>query len=176
MAFGHLERFTDDLRSGIKNMDLPYDFAFRLEYRKIAEFDPDTHKLAYLLLDVLDGKLGEGDRSPSIVASTLDDLVEKLGDQAETIEIVREEADLNLRIELELTGIAPSSGRLPARQGFIGGPNTEKPAPDWEFARIAENAERKAAEGQALSAEADAAVLVVDLAHSDLPSELRHDG
>src|SRR5207245_362884 len=31
MAFEHLERFTDDMRSGVKNLDRPFDFMFHLE-------------------------------------------------------------------------------------------------------------------------------------------------
>jgi hypothetical protein len=176
MAFEHLERFTDDVRSGVKNLDVPYDFAFHLEYRKIAEFDPDTRRLAYLLPDVLDAKLGKNGHGLALVASILVELAEQLVDPGKTIEILREEADLNLRIELELSHIAPALDRLPARDGFTGGPNTEKPAPEWVFARIADNAEKKASDGQALTLAADAAVLVVDLTYSDLPSELRHEG
>jgi hypothetical protein len=176
MAFEHLERFTDDLRSGVKNLDRPFDFHFDLEFRKMVEFDPDTMKLAYLLPDVLDAKLGENGRGVAIVASILDELAERLDDRGDRLEIVREEADVNLRIELTLEHIEQTSDRLPARDGFIGGPNTEKPAPEWVFARIADKAEKKAAEGQALTVEADAAVLVVDLTYSDLMSELRHEG
>ncbi len=176
MAFEHLERFTDDLRSGVKNLDRPFDFYFDLEFRKMVEFDPDTMKLAYLLPDVLDAKLGENGRGVAIVASILDELAERLDDRGDRLEIVREEADVNLRIELTLEHIEQTSDRLPARDGFIGGPNTEKPAPEWVFARIADKAEKKAAEGQALTVEADAAVLVVDLTSSDLMSELRHEG
>jgi len=62
MAFEHLERFTDDLRSGVKNLDRSFDFYFDLEFRQMFEFDPDTMKLAYLLPDVLDAKLGESGR------------------------------------------------------------------------------------------------------------------
>lgn len=176
MAFGHLERFTDDLRSGVKNFDRPFDFYFGLEFRKMVEFDPDTMKLAYLLPDVLDAKLAENGRGIAIVASILDELAERLDDRGDRLEIVREEADMNLRIELTLEHIEETSDRLPARDGFIGGPSTEKPRPEWVFARITDNAEQKAAESQALTVEADAAALVVDLTHSDLMSELRHEG
>jgi hypothetical protein len=176
MAFEHLERFTDDLRSGVKNFDRPFDFYFDLEFRKMVEFDPDTMKLAYLLPDVLDAKLGENGRGVALARSILDELAERLHDPGDRLEIVREEADTNLRIELELEQIERAGGRLPARDGFIGGPNTEKPAPEWVFARIADNAEKKAAEGQALTVKADATVLVVDLTYSDLMSELRHEG
>src|SRR5579859_6445339 len=176
MAFEHLERFTDDLRSGVKNLDRPFDFYFDLEFRQMVELDPDTMKLAYLLPDVLDAKLGENGRGVAIVASILAEIAERLDDRGDRFEIVREEADANLRIELTLEHIEQASDRLPASDGFIGGPNTEKPAPEWVFARIADKAEKKAAEGQALTVETDAAVLVVDLTHSDLMSELRHAG
>jgi hypothetical protein len=176
MAFERLERFSDDLRSGVKNVDRPFDFYFDLEFRKIVELDPDTMKLAYLLPDVLDAKLGANGRGVAIVASILIELAERLDDPGDRLEIVREEADLNLRIELTLEHIEQMSDRLPARDGFIGGPNTEKPRPEWVFARIADKAEKKAAEGQALTVGAEWAVLVVDLTYSDLMSELRHEG
>ncbi len=109
MAFDHLERFTDDLRSGVKNLDRPFDFYFDLEFRKLVEFDPATMKLAYLLPDVLDAKLGENGRGVAIVASILDELAERLDDPGDRLEIVREEEDMNLRIELTLEHIEQTS-------------------------------------------------------------------
>jgi hypothetical protein len=176
MAFEHLERFKDDLVAGLKNIDRPYDFSFHLEFRKLVEFDPDTMQLTYLLPDVLDAKLGENGYGVALVSSILDELADQLNDPGSSVELVRDEPDLNLRIELQLDNIELTPDRLPDRDGFIGGPNTQVPAPEYVFARIAEKAEDKAREGQALTVEADAAVLVVDLTYSDLPSELRHDG
>jgi hypothetical protein len=175
MAFEHLNRFTDDLRSGVKNIDRPYDFGFDLDFHKLVNVDPDTMRLAYLLPDVLDRKLGENGRGVALVAAILDELAERLDNPGDTVEIVDDEPELNLRIELELEHIELTPDRLPARDGCFGYPPTEVPAPEWVFARIADNAEDKAAEGQALTLEADAAVLVVDLTYSDLPSELRHN-
>jgi hypothetical protein len=175
MAFEHLERLKDDLTSGVKNIDSPYDFGFRLEFEKVVEFDPGTMMLAYLRPDVLDAALGDDGRGPALVAAILDDLAAQLDDPGETLEIVREEGDLNLRIALELEHIELAPDSLPARMGFIGGPSTLVPAPEFVFARIAERAEDKAQKGQALQVDADASVLVVDLSESDLPSELRHE-
>jgi hypothetical protein len=174
-AFEHLGRFKDDLTSGVKNIDRPYDFGFHLEHRKLIELNPDTMKLEYLLPDILDTKLGENGRGIAIISSIIDALTDALDDPGDTVEIVHEEPDLNLRIELQLEDIRLTPDRLPARGGFIGGPDTAVPAPESVFARIAKKAENKAGKGQALTVGADAAVLVVDLSHSDLPSELRHD-
>jgi hypothetical protein len=174
MAFEHLDRFTDDLRSGIKNIDRPYDFVFDLEFHKLVEFNPDTMKLAYLLPCVLDAKLGENRRGVALVESILGELSERLDNPGDKVEIVHDEPELNLRIELKLTHIELTPDRLPAREGCFGYPPAEVPAPERVFARIAENAESKAGDGQALKVDADAAVLVVDLTHSDLPSGLRH--
>lgn len=175
MAFEHLERLKDDLVSGVKNIDRPYDSSFHLEYRKLNEFDPDTMRLAYLYPNVLDDALGENGRGVALVAAILDNLAARLDDPGDTLEIVHDEPDLNLRIELELEHIELTPDRLPARFGVIGAPPAETPAPEYVFARIAERAEEKAQKAQALQVEADAAVLVVDLSYSDLPSELRHE-
>jgi hypothetical protein len=175
MTFEHLERFKDDLVTGVKNIDRPFDFGFRIEFKKVVELDPDRMRLVYLHPDVLDAALGDCGRGPALVASILDDLAARLDDPGAALEIVREEPDLNLRISVDLEHIELTPDRLPARFGVIGGPDTLVPAPEWVFAQIAKNAEEKAREGQALHVEADAAVVVVDLTESDLPSELRHE-
>jgi hypothetical protein len=175
MAFEHLERFKDDLRSGVKNIDRPYDFTFDLEFRKLVELNTDTMKLEYLLPDVLDEKLGENGRGVALVRSILDDVADRLDNPGDTIEIAHVEPDLNLRIELQLEHIELTPDRLPARGGVTGGPNPEVPAPEWVFARIADRAESKASKGQALTVEADAAVLVVDLSYSDFAGALLSD-
>lgn len=173
MAFEHLDRIKDDLTSGIKNLDQPYDFTFRLSFEKLREFDVDTKRLAYLFPEVLDTAFAGG-RGDTIVQALLGELVDGIG-RGDAFAISREESDLNLRIKIELDQVQQTRTELPARSGVTSGPNTEVRAPEWVFARIAENTEKKAREGQALTVGADAAVLIVDLTASDLPSELRND-
>jgi hypothetical protein len=173
-AFEHLTRFHDDLVSSIKNIDLSWDFAFRLSFENLREFD-DAHRLTYLLDGVLDDALGAAGRGRAIVEEFLAELAAHLNDPPQSFSISREEPELNLRIVLELEHVEQTPDRLPARDGFISGPNTTPPRPEWVFARIAERVESKVAKRQALAVEADAAVLVVDLTESDLPSELRND-
>jgi hypothetical protein len=172
LAFEHLARFRDDLVSGIKNVDLPWDFAFRLSFEKLREFD-DEHRLAYLLDGALDDALG-ADRG-RILEEFLATLAAHLNDPPESFTTTRDEPDLNLRLVLALERVEQTPDRLPARTGIISGPSTTPPNPEWVFARIAERVEDKAAKGQALRVPADAAVLVVDLTESDLASELRHE-
>jgi hypothetical protein len=173
-AFEHLARLRDDLVSGVKNIDLPWDFTFRLSFDKLREFD-DEHRLIYFFEGVLDDAVGADGRGPRIVEELLAELADHLNDPPASFTISREERGLNMRIVLELEYVEQTPDRLPSRAGVISGPSTTPPNPEWVFARIAERVEAKAAKGQALGVEADAAVLVVDLTESDLPSELRND-
>jgi len=174
MAFEHLERFRDELVSGIKNIDLPFDFLFRLSFEQLNQFD-ERHRLLYLRAGPLDEALGHGGRGGTIVGELLAELAHQLDVPQQGLSIVREEPDMNLRLVIELEGVDRTHEGLPARAGVIRGPNTSPPNPEWVFARIAERAEGKAAEGQALQVDADASMLVVDLTESDLPSELRNE-
>lgn len=174
MAFEHLARFKDDLTTGIKNIDQPYDFAFDIDFKKLVEFDSDTMRLAHLHPHVLDNALGADGRGSKLVVSILDELATLLNDPDDIVRVVREEPDINLRISAQLGQTNLTPDRLPARGGVTSGPSTTVPAPEWVFRRIAERAESKSEKGQALQVDADAAVLVVDLSYSGLPSELRH--
>jgi hypothetical protein len=175
LVFEYLKRFHDDLVSGIKNIDLPWDFVFRISFEKLRIFD-DQHRLTYLHDDILDQALKEDGRGQTIVAALLGEMAAKLNDPPDALAISRAEDDLNLKLELELSHIEQTPNRLPARAGVYGYPHTLPPRPEWMFEQIAERAEVKARKQQALQVEADAAVLVVDLSEADLPSELRHEG
>jgi hypothetical protein len=172
LLFETLKKFHDDLVSGIKNVDLPYDFTFNLQFEQLERFD-DRHRLLYLREGPLDEALGRDGLGPRIVDEFLTEVSDALDNPKRSLRIQRDESDLNLRIALTLDGIEQTPDRLPARFGVNGGPSTSPPNPEWVFGRVAKNAEAKAAEGQALTVDADAAVLVVDLTESDIPSELR---
>jgi hypothetical protein len=173
-AFEHLARFRDDLVSGIKNIDLPWDFVFRLSFDRLRDFD-DQHRLTYLFDGVLDDGLSADDRGQRIVEEFLAELAGRLNDPPESFMVSREEPELNLRVALELEHVEQTPDGLPERGGIISGPSTTPPNPEWVFARIAGRVEAKAAKAQALGVEADAAVLVVDLTDSDLPRDLRSE-
>jgi hypothetical protein len=174
MAFEHLDGFRDDLISAIKNIDLPFDLSFRLSFHQLHHFD-DDQRLLYLQAGPLDEALRDGALGKTVAREFISELAERLDNPPSTISISREEPDLNLVLVLELERIEQTPDRLPAREGVISGPNTSPPNPEWVVAQVASQAEAKAAEGQALRVAADAAVLVVDLTESDIPSELRSE-
>jgi hypothetical protein len=138
IAFEHLERFGDDLRSGVKNLDSPYDFAFRVEFKKLVEFNPETMRLVYLLPDVLDTALKENGLGPSLVSTILNHLAARLENRQSAVTLCHDVPELNLRITLDLDHIELAPDRLPARMGVFNAPDTAVPAPEWVFARIAQ--------------------------------------
>jgi hypothetical protein len=175
LTWEHLEEFESEVMAVVKNIDMPFDFEFTVDFEKIEEFTPEGNA-AFLHPGVLDEALAADARGKAIIAELEEELPARLNDEPDWIEINRLEENINLRLRLTLTAIAYSRDRLPVRSGCIRGPERSGYRPEGIFESIVGNVIAKAKRGQALTvADVDAAVLVVHLGAADLFSELRNE-
>jgi len=171
-----LNELTDELSSGVKNLDLPLDYRFEARVEQLRQFDA-AHRLLSIhpgeLARALDGQMREG-----IVAPLLDEVERRLEAGEREVRVAHEEGELNIRVRVEVEEVEESRERLPARWGVVSLPGLSGYAPEGMFDRLVHcRVRRKAAKGQApRSGLAPISLLVVDLAHAELTSELAHQG
>jgi hypothetical protein len=174
LTWDALEDFLSEMPAMVKNVDMPFDFEFEIDFEKINEITPGG-SAAFLHPGELDAALSGG-YGGQIVSDIEADLLAKLNDGPTEIRIERDEERANLRIRLSLRDITYNKDKLPERFGVMSGPERSGYRPEAIFETIVDNVVKKAKEGQALQVpNADAAVLVVDLSEADLISELRNE-
>jgi hypothetical protein len=168
-----LTGLMDNLLDAVKNLDLPFDYSFAVRVEQLQKFDAH-HRLLFVhpgeLARALDSSRGGGVLEPLIAE------VKKRLEAGETaLHVAHNERELNLRIMVDVEEVAKSGQRLPTRWGVISPPNLSGYAPEAMFDRLTHRRVRaKASKGQA-SGLAPISLLVVDLAHAELSSELVHD-
>jgi len=171
-----LGELMDELTSGVKNLDLPFDYRFEARVEQLAQFDA-KHRLLLIhpgtLARGLDGKSRE-----RIVTPLLDEVERRLSAGEREVRVAHEECPLNVRVRVELEDVEQTRERLPARWGVSSPPGLSGYAPEGMFDRLVHRrVRRKAAKGQApRSGLAPLSLLVVDLARAQLTSELSQSG
>lgn len=169
-----LAALMDEL-ADVQNLDLPLDFSFAVRVEQLERFDPE-HRLLF----IHPGELARGldaDRRERIVTPLLTEVETRLAAGEREVRVARDERDLNVRVSVEIDNVEQSRERLPERRGVISPPGLSGYAPEGMFDRLVHRRVRaKAAKGQARrSGLAPSSLLVVDLAHAELSSELAHD-
>jgi len=173
-AWEGLSDLLDDLKDVIKNLDVPYDYAFKVRIEQLEHFTADDRLLTFHpgeLAAALTPTVRE-----SIILGIRDDLAAKLARAVShgSVHGEWERPDLNIGITIALESGKGSRGRLPSRQGIIEGPSTSGYAPEGMFDRLVlNNVRKKAKKGQA-AGHASLSLLLVDLSCSELTRELLH--
>jgi hypothetical protein len=169
-----LDQLMDELSGGVKNLDLPLDYRFEVCVKQLEQFDA-----AHRLLLVHPGELARGldaQTRERIATPLLDEVERRLQAGEREIRVANDERVLNIRVRVEVEDVEQSRQRLPARWGVVSPPGLSGYAPEGMFDRLVHRrVRRKAAKGQApRSGLAPISLLVVDLAHAELTSELSH--
>lgn len=168
-----LTGLMDNLLDAVKNFDLPFDYSFAVRVEQLEKLDAQ-HRLR----SVYPGELARAldpNRCDSVLEPLIDELEKRLEAGETALNVARNERELNLRIMADVEQVAKSAQRLPTRWGVISPPNLSGYAPEAMFDRLTHRRVRaKASKGQA-SGLAPISLLVVDLAHAELSSELVHD-
>jgi hypothetical protein len=169
-----LDQLMDELSSRIKNLDLPLDYRFEVRVEQLEQFDA-----AHRLLFIHPGELARGldaQTRERVTTPLLDEVEHRLSGGERAVHETHDEPALNIQVRLEIDDVEPSREQLPARWGVISPPGLSGYAPEGMFDRLVHRrVRRKAARGQAPhSGLAPISLLVVDLAHAELTSELSH--
>lgn len=171
-----LDELLDELSSSLKNLDLPLDYRFEARIEQLEQFDA-AHKLLFIHPGELARTLDAATRE-RIIAPLLAEVERRLEAGERDVHVAHEERNLNIRLRVDVEEVTASRERLPARSGVISPPGLSGHVPRGMFDRLVHRPVRsKAAKGQApRSGLAPISLLVVDLAHSKLTSELVHPG
>ncbi|MGH9892034.1 MAG: hypothetical protein ACREA0_08645, partial [bacterium] len=169
-----LAELTEALIEGLKNLDLAFDYRFAINVEQLDRFD-QAQKLVRLHPAEL-ARLLDGESRQRIFVSLMEEVVARLQRPGGVLRVVREQSEVNLRIAIELKNVQRSRSALPARVGTLSGPSLSGYAPEAMFDRlVARRVRTKARKGQAPgSGLAPLSLLVVDLSHSELTSQLAH--
>ena len=168
-AWPDLDAYTQGLTDRVKHLDRALDYAFRIEHSQLEQLDPD-HKLLDLYPGVLDDALDESTRLAAVAGLFVQLEAALAADAAPVAEI--ELAALNLKTRIELGSVTATRSRLPGRNGVISGPSISGYRPESMFERAIAGVVSKLKKGQALSVADAVPVLVVDMSHSELTTEL----
>lgn len=169
-----LAELMDELKDAVKNLDLPFDYEFAVRADQLERFDAQQ-RLVHIHPGILARALDAGTRE-RIVGPLVEELTARLEEDAQDMRVETDERELNIKVTIEVTGVEARRFHLPARSGVISPPGLSGHAPERMFDRLVHRRVRaKAAKGQAPgSGLAPLSLLIVDLVHSELTSELVH--
>src|SRR6267143_1536738 len=147
-AWEELAQVHDDLNDFLQNLDLPYDYEFAVAMKQLDYGNEQS------CVSLHPGDLSELITPPireHLLRNLLSELIERIHGPQSTFVAVRELKDINLRLMVDLSRIAASRGRLPARKGSISGPSLSGYAPEGMFDRLVNrNVRAKARKRQAV--------------------------
>jgi hypothetical protein len=167
-----LDDFVDDLKDGLKNLDIGFNYEFRADISQLEHFNGAGELVQLHPVDLAHG-LDTTTRAV-LVSDLLGELSAKLDDAIPSVTAARDRPDLNLKVSVTLRAIQPSKDPIPLRRGVISPPSISGYAPEAMFDRLVGRRVRaKAAKGQAVG-QAPCSLLIVDLSHSQLTRELEH--
>lgn len=165
-----LSALTDELTEVLKNLDVPLDYRFEIKVEQLEHLD-ERSALRYVHPGALARDLDAGRRA-AITGPMLEEIATRLAGGAKNVEVQTEERDLNIRVLIAITGAIPSAFTLPARVGVISPLGLTGYAPEAMFDRlVSERVRRKAAKAQGRMA-GRLAVLIVDLAESEVTTQM----
>ena len=166
-----LDALTDEIKHGLENADLPFDFEYELSINPAERID-EHGQLAYPDPWAIAGALSR-ERREQIVDSSLGAILGALAHGDTQISHSNIESSLNLHLSARVTNARRSLETLPARQGFISHLGANGYAPEAMFEGLVDRMHAKATRRQGPNSPlASASLLVVDLTYAELTSEL----
>lgn len=165
--------FVEDAKDWLIHLDEPYDFNFNFDMQHLRLFDERGFARWF---DAFEFSLTAEQQRQRMVrlAPVFDEARRRLSEDVPSHEISRNDDDLDIAITLSFTSIRPAEHELPARQGILGPPALSGYRPEGIFENmLRKGLRKKLVRGQAASSDG-LAVLVVDISHLQIESELSH--
>jgi hypothetical protein len=165
-----LSALVDELTDSLKNLDLPLDFGAEVRVSQAEHFDASgkiLHVHPAVVARDLDAELRD-----AITAALVDVASERLaaGEEATVVQI--EDPELNVVVSAHLVDVVRATSTLPSRSISIHHFPLTGYSPDVMFdGLVKRRVYRKAKRGQA-DIEGKLAILIIDMANSEMRSEL----
>lgn len=172
-AWEGLGLLEEEVRDALLWFDLAWDYDFEVDFALLSRFDREGHLLFADAREL--GRRLDTEERRRIVGRLLETCAAHI-DASDGGSIELAEPELNLRVGVYLRGLRPSGTRLPNRRGSLSYLTRTGHSPEWMFEQlVARGVRRKLFKGQASrSGLASSAVLIVDLAESEVVAELEH--
>lgn len=173
--WGGLDDFQDELRLGIRYLDIPWDFRFKIRTELLEKFDSDGKLLHFDPWQFSDAFENPRQRLAKIVP-ILSDIQTSLTGSRENRTIWRADENHNILTEIQIEKIRESQHHLPCREGFELSISQGGYAPEGMFDQVIERRVlKKIKKGQAQSLPGKhVRALFVDLSRLGYSSEFEH--
>lgn len=173
--WGGLDDFQDELRLGIRYLDIPWDFRFKIRTELLEKFDSNGKLLHFDPWQFSDAFENPRQRLARIVP-ILSEIQTSLTGSRESRTIWRADEDHNILTEIRIEEIQESQHHLPCREGFELPISQGGYAPEGMFDQVIERRVlRKIKKGQAQSLPGNhVSALFVDLSRLGYSSEFEH--
>lgn len=170
VEWGGLSALTDQLMELLKSLDVPLDYRFEVQVDQLARFNEQGE---FLSVDPAElARQLTPSRLAAIVHPALERITQQLRADAPDFQVQNDERDFNIRVSVGFSGVTSSESILPVRWGAISPLGLTGYAPEAMFDRlVSERVRRKAARGQGRIA-GRLAILIVDLAASEITTQL----
>lgn len=165
-----LPALTDQLVETLKSLDVPLDYRFEVQVEQLDRFNEHGE-----LRSVHPAELARqltSSRLAAIIDPLLEEITQQLRADVPDLQVQNDEQDLNIRVSVGVSDVTSSQSTLPARWGAISPLGLTGYAPEAMFDRlVSARVRRKAARGQGRVA-GRLAILIVDLAASQVTTQL----
>jgi len=168
--------FVEDAKDWFVHLDEPYDYNFNFEMRHLQLFDERGFARWF---DAFEFSLSAERQFERLMrlAPVLAEARERLAWGIPAFEAERSDDELDIQVTATLSSIRPREYELPARNGFLSPPALSGYAPEGIFENmLAKGLRKKLERRQANPGKGETAVLVTDISHLQIQSEIDDDG
>lgn len=165
--------FIEDAKDWLLHLDEPYDYDFNFDMRHFRLFNERGFARWF---DAFEFSLSAQQQRERVLrlAPVLTEAQRRLASGVPNVEIERDDDELDIQVTLSLSSIRMAEHELPARCGVLSPPALSGYRPERIFENMLAKGLRKKLERRQAIAEGAAAVLVVDISHLQIETELDH--
>lgn len=167
--------FVDDAKDWLLHLDEPYDYDFSFEMRHLRLFDERGFARWF---DAFEFSLSAQQQLERLIrlAPVLSQARRRLSWQVPSFQIERQDHELDICVTLSVSSVRTAEHELPARHGVLSPPALTGYAPEGILENMLAKGLRKKLERRQAGTQLDRlSVLLVDISHLQVESELEHD-